>query len=63
MEKPSASMMPKVPTSDSGIATMGMRTERGEPRKAKITIMTITSASTSVAATSWMELFTKSVES
>jgi hypothetical protein len=60
---PRASMMAKVPISDSGIATTGMSTERGEPRKAKITSMTMTRASTSVTATSWMELFTKSVES
>ena len=42
-------MMAKVPISDSGMATMGMSTERGEPKKAKITSMTMTSASTKVA--------------
>ena len=63
IENPSISMMPKVPTSDSGMATMGIKTERGEPKNAKITTMTMTSASTSVVATSRIELFTKSVES
>ena len=60
---PNASMIEKVPMSDKGMATTGMSTERGEPRNAKITSMTMTRASTRVIATSWIELFTKSVES
>ncbi len=63
MENPSASMMAKVPISDSGMATIGISTERGDPRNANITTMTMISASIKVTATSWMELFTKSVES
>ncbi len=62
-EKPSASMIANVPMSDSGIATIGMTTERGEPRNMKMTSITITSASMSVVATSWIELFTNTVES
>ena len=56
-------MMPSVPIRDSGMAMTGINTERGDPRKAKITSMTMISASTSVTATSWIEAFTKSVES
>ncbi len=56
-------MMASVPTSERGIASTGISTERGEPRKAKITNMTMISASTSVTATSRMELSTKVVES
>ena len=37
MEKPSTSMMAKVPISDSGMVTTGITTERGEPRKANTT--------------------------
>ena len=56
-------MMAKVPISDSGMATTGISTERGEPRKANTTRVTISTASTSVRSTSWMELLTNSVES
>ena len=52
-----------VPTSDSGMATTGISTERGEPRNTKITRVTISSASIRVFTTSRIELFTKSVES
>ena len=41
----------------------GISTERTEPRKAKTTRVTITSASISVRMTSSIELFTNSVES
>jgi len=34
----------KVPTSDSGIATVGITTDRIEPRKANTTSVTMTSA-------------------
>ena len=63
MEKPKISIMTKVPTSDSGIATTGIRTERGEPKKTNTTSVTISSASTRVCTTSLIELFTNSVES
>ncbi len=63
MEKPSASMITKAPTSDSGIATTGISTERGEPRKANTTMVTISSASNRVLSTSEMALFTNFVES
>ena len=63
IEKPSASITAKVPISDSGMVITGISTERGEPRNAKTTSVTISSASTSVRSTSWIELFTKSVES
>ena len=56
--KPIASMRKQAPTSESGMATIGMMTERTEPRKRKMTTITITSASTSVCMTSliasWM---------
>ena len=63
MEKPNTSIMVKVPISDSGMAITGISTERGEPRKANTTRVTISSASTSERTTSWIELETKSVES
>ncbi len=52
MENPSASMMPSAPISESGIAITGINTERGDPRNAKITSMTMTRASTRVKTTS-----------
>ena len=51
-------MMRNAPTSDSGMAAMGMSTERTEPKDRKITSVTIKSASSSVMTTSLMELFT-----
>ena len=63
MEKPSASMMASVPTKESGMAITGINTERGEPKNAKITTMTMSSASISVTATSWIELLTTRLES
>ena len=62
IEKPNTSMKVKVPTSESGIATTGINTERGEPRKTNTTSVTISTAITSVRTTSWMALLTKSVE-
>ena len=56
-------MMPSVPTRESGIAITGISTERGDPRNAKITSITMTRASIRVTATSWIDAFTKSVES
>ena len=63
IEKPKAAIIAKVPISDSGMAMTGISTERTEPRKAKTTRVTITSASISVRITSSIELFTNSVES
>ena len=57
MVKPIASMRKQAPTSDSGIATIGMMTERTEPRKRKMTTTTMTSASTSVLMTSSIALW------
>ena len=45
-------MMPAAPISDRGIATIGIATERAEPRNRKITTMTISAASVSVLMTS-----------
>ncbi len=63
MEKPSIAIIAKEPISDSGIATTGISTERGEPRKAKTTSVTMASASTRAVTTSSIEAFTKLVES
>src|SRR5882672_10540665 len=56
-------MTVNVPTSESGIATVGMNTERTDPRKAKTTSVTMMSASASVQMTSSIALFTNLVES
>ena len=63
MEKPNAAIIVKVPISDSGMAMTGISTERGEPRNRNTTTVTISSASIRVLTTSWIELFTKVVES
>jgi len=60
---PKTNMMKKAPMSDSGMAIVGMTTERKEARKRKITSVTMTSASTSVWLTSRIELFTYFVAS
>ena len=52
-----------VPTSDSGMATVGMSDERIEPRNRNTTTVTITSASTRLRITSSIALCTNSVES
>ena len=51
--KPNASMRNAAPTSEIGIATTGMITERHDPRKRKITTTTIASVSVSVRMTSF----------
>ena len=48
MVKPKACIRNSAPISDSGIATIGMSTERNEPRNRKMTTMTISSVSISV---------------
>ena len=45
---PKASMSIIAPTSESGIATIGISTERNEPMKRKITSITMTSVSINV---------------
>ena len=54
--KPKACIRKTPPISDTGIATTGIRTERKEPRKRKMTTMTISSVSPRVLSTSWMAL-------
>ncbi len=63
MLKPRASRAIPMPTSDNGIVTMGMTTDRTEPRKRKITTSTISVASTIVVSTSWIEAVMKIDES
>ena len=63
MEKPNISIIVKVPIIDSGMAMIGISTDRGEPRNANTTRVTINTASTSVVTTSRIELFTNAVES
>ena len=50
--KPASSIRNTAPTSDTGIATTGMITERTDPRNRKITTMTMSSVSVSVPSTS-----------
>ena len=52
MVKPAASIRKTAPTSEIGIATTGISTERSDPRKRKITTMTMSSVSVSVVSTS-----------
>src|SRR6266513_2471563 len=52
--KPSASISVATPTSDKGIVTTGMTTERIDPRNRKITAMTMITASARVKMTSLM---------
>ena len=59
IEKPSASIIAAVPTSDSGTVTTGISTERNDPRNSRITTTTITIASTSACWTSEIEALTK----
>ena len=61
--KPIASISVPAPTIESGMVTTGIRTERTEPRKRKMTTMTISTASASVRSTSWIEALMNSVES
>ena len=56
MVKPATSIRNTAPTSEIGIATIGIRTERNEPRNRKITTMTMSSVSVSVRSTSLMRV-------
>ena len=61
--KPASSIRKTAPTSEIGMATAGMTTDRAEPRKRKITMMTITSVPVSVLNTSEMAFWMYNVES
>ena len=63
MVKPAACMMKTAPMSEIGIATTGMITDRTEPRKRKITTITISRVSVRVLSTSPMESRMYTVES
>ena len=56
MVKPHISMKVKVPIRDSGIATTGISTERGEPRKTKTTRVRIRTEEQCSNSTSSIEL-------
>ena len=56
--KPNICIKNMLPMSDTGIAITGIRTERAEPRKRKITTITINSVSIKVPLTSWMASLT-----
>ena len=60
---PATSMRNTAPTSEIGMATTGMSTERIEPRNRKITTITIRRVSVSVLSTSLMASWMYSVES
>src|SRR5258707_14727894 len=55
MEKPKILMKAKVPISDTGIVTAGITVARQSSRKKKITMMTMSTASTMVLTTSRTE--------
>ena len=63
IEKPSASSTAHTPISDSGIVTIGISTERNEPRNRRITTTTMATASAMVLNTSSIEALIVSVES
>ena len=60
-EKPIASMKLAAPMMDSGMVTIGISTDRKEPRNRKMTTMTMATASSSVFTTSSMEAWMKRV--
>ncbi|MPN03720.1 hypothetical protein SDC9_150952 [bioreactor metagenome] len=63
MVKPISAITAKVPTSDTGIASVGTSVERHSCKKSQVTRITSTTATTSVIATSWTEAEMKSVVS
>src|SRR5580658_1238204 len=63
MEKPKASITPKVPTRETGTATRGMMEARQVCRKTMTTMTTSNIASSSVCTTASMECLTKTVGS
>ena len=61
--KPNVSIRKTAPMSDTGIATIGISTARKDPRKRKITQMTMRRVSVSVESTSLMASWMYAVES
>ena len=61
--KPAASMMNTAPIKEIGMATIGISTDRNDPRNKKITMTTISSVSPSVCKTSLMASWIYAVES
>lgn len=57
------SITQKAPIRDKGIAIIGITTERIDPRKIKITTVTIKNASNKERMTSWMEELTNKLAS
>ncbi len=55
IERPAASMIAKVPISETGIATVGMRVARGSCRKMNTTKMTNATAINNVVTTSLID--------
>ena len=55
-EKPNSCIRKTAPIRDSGMATTGTSTVRSEPRKRKMTMMTMPMVSIRVPRTSWMAL-------
>ena len=62
-EKPIANMTAKVPTNDTGTATIGTRVARSRPRNTNTTVATSTKASSKVVTTLWIDAVTKTVVS
>ena len=60
---PAASIRKTAPTSEIGIATMGMSTDRNDPRNRKMTTITISSVSDNVLRTSLIASLMYAVES
>ena len=60
---PKRSIRNTAPMSEIGMATIGISTARNEPRKRKMTMMTMSSVSVSVESTSSMASWMYSVES
>ena len=63
IEKPATAITPKVSSSTTGTAIVGISVARKFCRNRYITKKTSTTASTSVLTTSWMETSTKGVVS
>src|SRR5579883_1837824 len=63
MVKPATSMRNTAPISETGMATIGIRTERNDPRNKKMTTITMHSVSVSVLSTSLIASWMYAVES
>ena len=55
IEYPSTNSTKQTPTSESGIVTIGINTDRNDPRKSRITTTTMSAASPIVLNTSSIE--------